>query len=347
MPLAIAHQAIERHFRDSDGFQELEISLHGGEPFIEFDRLRNLAEWIWEQSWPKPFIVFATTNGTLVHGPAQEWAAANKSRFYLALSVDGTSAMHNANRSNSFDRIDTEFFLRTWPDQPVKMTVSDLTLPSLAEGVIYLQERGFKVQCNFAYGVDWADSHNLTVLTGQLEKLIAYYLGNPAVEPCDFMSMEMAAVGAASPEGILLSGSGERGPRKWCGIGTDLFAIDVDGTEYPCHLFLPLAAGEKSDWHKRFDFSDAASLQDERCRDCTLLPVCPTCYGMNSLETGNPAIRNKALCSLTKLRALAVSKMAAKMILRRSEFSVFREMSEDNLSLAIMGIEGVQSSIRL
>ena len=63
--------------------------------------------------------------------------------------------MHLMNRGCSSEDIDLDFFRLTWPDQPVKMTVSRETLPSLAAGIIHLQERGFKVHANLGYGIPW------------------------------------------------------------------------------------------------------------------------------------------------------------------------------------------------
>ena len=347
MPLSVAKEAIGRHFNNSDSFEEIEIAFHGGEPIVQFDLIRSLSEWVWSQSWPKPHLIFATTNGTLVHGEIQDWMASNKDRFYLCLSLDGTPEMHDANRSNSFCRIDVSFFQRTWPDQPVKMTVSGLTLPRIAEGVIHLHGLGFKVEAGFAYGLDWSNSKNLEVLAAQLAILSDYYLKNPRTPPCSFMAMDFAVIGMASDEVAGQPWERENHARKWCGIGSELFAVDVDGAEYPCHLFLPFTAREKSDLHRRFDFADCELLRDDRCKDCVIQPICPTCYASNLLETGSPAARNPALCSLHKLRALASSSMQAQMILRRSEFSKFSQMEDQELMFTIMGIESVQSSIRL
>ena len=348
MPVSVARNTIEKHFKNSEAFDEIEISFHGGEPLLQFDTIRSLCEWMWSQSWSKPFIIYATTNGTLAHGEIQNWAARNKDRFCLGLSLDGTEEMHNTNRSNSFNRIDLKFFQKTWPEQAVKMTVSDLTLPNVAEGIIYLHQLGFKIEGGFAYGLDWSSKKTLEILAAQLEKLADYYLLNPAITPCSFINMELSVVGMmGSPEGEDLAMSEERHSKKWCGIGTELFAVDVDGTEYPCHLFLPFASGRKTPAFANFDFSDLGQLLDTRCEDCVIHPICPTCYASNLLETGSPATRNSSFCTLHKLRALASSNMQARMILRRSEFSKFNQMEPDELLLTIMGIESIQSSIRL
>lgn len=344
MSLDLAQATVSRHFGLAENFDEIELSLHGGEPFLEFDRVRELCEWVWSKKWPKPYIIFITTNGTKVHGEAQEWCHRHKDHLYLALSLDGTPEMHDLNRSKSHGQIDVDFFRRTWPDQPVKMTVSDVTLPKLSEGIIHLHKLGFLIQCNFAYGIDWTRQESQELLAEQLSKLVDFYLANPGVQPCEMMSMRMASIGACSPEGKRLTGAGDGGDKKWCGIGTDMVAVDIDGTEYPCHLFLPISAGDRSAAHKQFNFADPSGLQDSQCAECSILPVCPTCYAINALQNGHPARRDAALCALTKLRAAACSKMQGEMLVHRDRFAATRGLGNEEILLTILGIEAVQRS---
>ena len=116
------------------------INIHGGEPLLSYLKIRELCEWAWNQSFPEKFHFFASTNGTFVHGEIQNWFKAHKEDFSLGLSLDGTRAMHNANRSNSFDLIDLDFFVKTWPEQGVKTTISPLTIETLAEGIIFMHK---------------------------------------------------------------------------------------------------------------------------------------------------------------------------------------------------------------
>lgn len=125
MPIDIAKTALKRHLFHSQGFDEIEIDLAGGEPFLESDMIMDICEWTWQNRWPKLYIFFATTNGTLINYKIKEWLKKNSDRIYLSLSLDGTSSMQNTNRSNSYNKIDIQFFKENWPKQPVKMTVSD------------------------------------------------------------------------------------------------------------------------------------------------------------------------------------------------------------------------------
>ncbi|MCX7171143.1 MAG: 4Fe-4S cluster-binding domain-containing protein [Proteobacteria bacterium] len=346
MHISIAKESIaELLTADDELYDEVEIDFHGGEPFLMFRELKEICEWTWSRSWRKPYVFFATTNGTLVHGAIRTWVEKNKHRLYLALSLDGTPDMHDQNRSNSYNKLDVDFFCRNWPDQPVKMTVSPTTLPQLAEGLIYLHRLGFQIQCNLAHGIDWSLPAHKETLTAQLELLIDYYLDHPELSPCDFLAMDLAIVGALTPIGMQLSGGGDSKLSKWCGIGTAIKVIDVDGRGYPCHLFLPISAGEQSESHVLLDFSDCARLSDSRCQDCAIVPVCPTCYAMNQLHRGDPAKRDEAYCELTKIRALVCSNLQARMLADASRYPNVSRMPDRQKLLTIIGIQAIQDQL--
>lgn len=303
MPLEVAQQAITKYFANTSLDDEVEIHFHGGEPFIAGELLQQVCEWTWAQTWQVPFICFATTNGTLISGAIKAWAEKNRKRLYLGLSLDGTREMHNLNRSNSFDLIDTDYFLKNWPDQPVKMTVSENSLYHLAEGMTYLHMRGFQIMSNFSYGTDWSAHKNIDELTRQLHKLVDFYLEHPEYAPCEFLDMPIELINSTATV-----------PSKWCGVGTDMVAVDVDGKEYPCHLFLPLASGRDIQADLSIDWNDAVALQDARCQNCVITKICPTCYGANMIENRHPALRDPNLCVLTKVRALASSYFQASLL---------------------------------
>lgn len=267
------------------------VNFHGGEPFLSYLKIRELCEWAWQQEFPEKFTFFATSNGTLIHGDLQDWLSRNKNRIVVGLSLDGNRKMHNINRSNSFDLIDIDFFVKTWPRQGVKMTISQKTISDLAEGVIFLHERGIKdVRANLAEMTDWSDEKFCVIYRAQLRKLSQYYLAHPEIQPCSLFNVRFA--------GLL-----NNDVRKWCGAGTELQAIDIDGRKYPCHLFFESVCGkEKSIKSQKIDFSDPKQYISKTCGSCELLPICPTCYGSNYISRGKIGERDPNLCKLAKIR---------------------------------------------
>ena len=193
MNIDTLEKIIKNEMCSNDGFSEVEIGLFGGEPFIKFDLIKEIYEYIKILNSSKKYIFFASTNGTLVHGEIKEWLKSHP-YFVCGLSYDGTPEMTNVNRSNSANKIDLSFFKEQYPNQPVKMTISKETLPHLSEGVIFLQRKGFDVSCNLAYGIDWSDNINKEKLENELMKLVEFYLNNPELKPCSMLDMSISNI---------------------------------------------------------------------------------------------------------------------------------------------------------
>lgn len=296
MSFDIAKEILEYELNVDDGFKGVTIDFFGGEPFLEFDLIRKLSEYLWKNEYKKPFTIFVSSNGTLIHGEIKSWLLEHKEKFSVGLSFDGNKYMQNLNRSNSFDNIDLDFFVKTWPNQGVKMTVSLETLPYLYEGVRFLHEKGFIVNCNLAYGLDWSDESLLDILENQLMKLIEYYINDITIKPCSMLNMEIGSVAYKLEY------------TKWCGAGTQMRVYSPEGRVYPCHYFQPLSVGDDlSEKSLLIDFSDTNHLMDPECIDCSVLSVCPTCYGSNFASTGDIRKKDRNLCRLTKIMALANS----------------------------------------
>lgn len=105
-------------------YDEFEVQLMGGEPMMAFPLIKDLSEWIWQETWPLPIKqVFAPTNGTILNTEMRDWLTKHKEKICLGLSFDGTRLMQNFNRSQSSARVDLAFFAKNWLDQSVKMTV--------------------------------------------------------------------------------------------------------------------------------------------------------------------------------------------------------------------------------
>jgi hypothetical protein len=265
-----------------------------------------------------------------VHGDAKEWISKNKERFFLGISLDGTPHMHNVNRSNSFDKIDLDFFSSSWPDQPAKMTVSPLTIGELAGGVIFLHKKGFKVSCNNAYGMSWKEEDFYTY-ADQLKKLVNFYIENPDIEPCTLMNMPIKNI--AFKEKAL----------KWCGAGTAMTCIDRKGEKFPCHTFMP-SSGKKPDIEKMFNVLQSDNLLDDKCKNCVIASCCPTCYGINFVESFDAIKRNEQYCIFSKIRAKAVSYMVSIMLTNRQRNYVYlKSKSDTDMKNMIFGIKEINN----
>lgn len=300
MTFSTAQQIIDKELQNKDKYTGFEIDLFGGEPFLQFELIKQITNYACQELNDFPHTIFLTTNGTLVHGDVQKWLIDHKDCVICGLSLDGTREMHNTNRSNSFDSIDIDFFAENYPMQDIKMTISRETLPTMAEGVMYAHKRGFEVSCNLAYGIDWSDPDNVAILDRELHKLIDFYIANPQITPCSMLSMGIT--------NVLLE---DKRPHRHCGAGIEMTAYDVDGRSYPCQFFMPLSVGEeKASKAKDLKFYEdfiPSELADEKCRDCVINRCCPNCYGSNYASTGNIYHRDINMCRLTKIMVKACS----------------------------------------
>ncbi len=292
----VAKQIIEREMTCID-YLDREIEFFGGEPFLEFDKIVELHEFLINKKWQKKWLTMITTNGTLVHGKIKDWVYKNQDTVKVALSADGTALMHNINRSNSFDQIDLDFFANT--NSVVKMTVSAETLHNLSDGVIYLHNRGFEtVRANLAFGIDWSNDNNLLIYSSELQKLADFYLENPQFRPSDILSLPIENMNPQSKNSL----------SRHCGAGVELVAYETDGTAYPCHTFAPISVPAeiaRKSLYLSFDKEIPIDLLDEKCRNCPVSSVCPNCYGINFSSTGNMYSKSDHFCRMTKVQFLA------------------------------------------
>ena len=289
MSFSMAKSIIEKEIdlvKQSDKFAELEVDFMGGEPLVNFSLIRDVVEWMKAMSVGVPFVFFFNTNGTLLDDEKKSWLRLNRQYVYAGLSYDGSLDSQNGNRGTHKYAIDVEFFRDNWPRQPLKMTVSKSSVQTMADDVIGLLKRGCRVDASLAQGVDW-DVNDSHVLDLQMQKLAQFYLKNPNVVPDSFMSSPLRGFNNPSKD-----------IPKFCGSGTYMTTYDVDGRQYPCHMFTPLVLGPRALTTVNCALSTQKYFTDEACRDCLYRQWCGTCHGFNYKDRGDVSSRDKAWCNL-------------------------------------------------
>lgn len=265
--LETAKRIVEEELTKPSSFELVIFDLFGGEPFLEFDLLRELCESTWARSWNRKYLFWTTTNGTLVHGDIQKWVYENRHRLYCGLSLDGPREVHNRNRTNSFDKIDINFFKNTWPDRPVRSVIAENSIQDLYESVVFLQEQFKRVKVRLAFGVAWDYIGVEEILEDQLTKLVQYYTDHPEYEVCSMLDIDFTQLRNAAPE-------------QCCGVGFNHCAYDVDGTAYPCAQFQSLCReynlAAEDVWS--LNFKNRQNYLPQKCKDCCLKDICKTCY---------------------------------------------------------------------
>jgi sulfatase maturation enzyme AslB (radical SAM superfamily) len=309
MSLDTAQRAIDWIFANVPTYTDaVELSFIGGEPLLEFPLIKKIVQYVFDKEPYVPYIFSATTNGTVLDDEMKAWVTDHREFFLLGLSLDGKRETHNHNRCDSFDKIDIDFFLRNWPEQSIKMTLSEYSLNHLAEDVKYIHSIGFKEigGVNLAEGgFNWDKDEYISALIPQLAQLVEFYVENDTLKPCQLFDKELNVCETRNKE-----------RKKWCGIGTGTPFFDVDGTRYPCSFITPMTFSQRDlAVIRATDFTKDENFIDDDCFDnCYIYPVCPTCSGANFLVNKTFKKRNRSKCRIQKLLALFIADMQAKRI---------------------------------
>ena len=272
----------------SDTFDEIEVDFMGGEPLMNFPLIRKIVEWLEREPPPVPYICFATTNGTLV--PQHEkWLRAHTAHLQLGASYDGTTEMQRANRGTDDNSVNLALIHNLYPRQGFHMTISRDTLLNLADGVLEMQRKGYKLEAALAQGEDWTNT-DAKIYRRQLEKLAHSYLGRDrALKPINLLTRPLMTI-ADNPADVE--------QKKFCGTGTHMVTYDYDGKIYGCHLFTPVVLGDKAKEVKDIDYACAGSQSDSYCAECRLKGICPTCAGFNYRYRGSLGARDHRWCRM-------------------------------------------------
>jgi len=288
----------------SADYEELEIDFMGGEPFVNFPLIKQIVEWLESFEVGVPYITFATSNGTLITEGMKPWLEAHRKSFCVGLSYDGDDAMQATNRKTS--PIGIDWFIRTWPKQGARVTISKETLPSLAHGILSLQRRGCVCTAALAQGINWSNQ-DATVFERELRILSDTYLNDYSLRPVEpLLTRPLWGVGQNVPQ------------KKFCGSGGGMVTYDVDGRAYPCHMFTPVVLGkEKACELSDCEFCNANEVEDPDCKGCSYVSWCPTCYGFNYCLRGDVRRRDHGWCKMIDVQVRASCEFQVKYYHKR------------------------------
>jgi sulfatase maturation enzyme AslB (radical SAM superfamily) len=297
MSLEMAQKIIEPFLIKKN--RVLDIIFVGGETLLAIEIIRPLIEWAESGVWGSQFRFFGSTNGTLLTDELKDWLRKHKDTLILGLSYDGLPSSQLDNRMNN--NIDLQFFIDTWPDQPIQMTINEATVGNMADGIIYLLEKGAAIHPNVAYEEqEWAEE-SVSEYGRQLARLIPYYSShNNAYIISQFRHNlnEYARYLKNHAEQI-----------EVCGAGNGFQVFDVDGRSYPCHILSPLVlTGSKLQRIREGLMSKTHTFEDARCSSCPYTASCPTCLACNYVYRSCLQRRDATHCRIMKTEVRACIK---------------------------------------
>lgn len=298
MSLDMAKTILEPFLLKKEGL--LNIAFLGGETLLAFDVIKPLVKWIEKGdrkgNWNRRYRLFGSTNGTLLNDDKKEWIRKHKQALTLGLSFDGLPSVQRNNRGNN--DIDVDFFIQTWPRQPIQMTINAESVGRMADGVIYLLEKGASVHPNVAFEEEQWPEEKIAEYERQLDRLIDYYSTHNGIPPITQFIHNLNDYAYCLDNHV----TQERG----CGSGYGFQVYDTDGQAYPCHMLSPLVLeGEKLQDIKNGLQANTECFEDEECSTCPYTTSCPTCMACNYLYRNSLQKRDKTHCAIMKAEVRA------------------------------------------
>ena len=300
MDIQTAQTALQKAFSKLRPGKRLKIEFRGGEPFLEFDFIRHICEWVIDNFSSKDFIFYAITNGTCFTNEVKAWLKRHKEIFFVPLSIDGTRITQNRNRSNSFDLIDFDFIFETWDHPYTSTTISPQNATTIFKDLRFLIDRGFEIRANVEFRKTWS-LEELGKLARGFKKLADYALGKHIANHVNLLSRYSFLDYDSN-----LNESAKEGRKHFlaCNAGKHRRIVAADGRIYPCQAFVPSAF--KCDLEPAngnlFDMLESEELHPPQCCSCHFLYLCHFCPGFSYRYTGDVKWRNPSLCAITRIR---------------------------------------------
>lgn len=136
-----------------DQQKELLISFHGGEPFLNYEKMEYFCKEInfWSNRKGVSVKYQVSTNGTVRNDDIDSFLKIYKNDFELSVSLDGKKQTHDAmrlysNGQGSYEEAvkNSLEFMKIFPDLRARMTFGSQTVGALSENVLHIADLGFQ-----------------------------------------------------------------------------------------------------------------------------------------------------------------------------------------------------------
>lgn len=259
--------------------EQFNIIFFGGEPLMDFRKLKKLVEYAEYVAKNKGKTVgFAiTTNGTLLTEEIEHFLI--EKRFNITLSLDGGEEVNDANRFYANGKgaynstVSKTENLRKKIAVGVRGTITHIDM-DLLQRWKDLKELHVK-NINFSPSVNMMDDQDYEkMITSFFESIDVYC---QAIREKKYNEIKtMGYVGKIFDK---LKNGGVR--LKNCGAGNNMIAVDKDGNLFPCHRLLPYIHYKMGDIFTGLDKEKCGELEQEmmianypKCQKCWLQSFC-------------------------------------------------------------------------
>jgi len=239
----VAQKVVDFAFQKSQAAKRLEIGFFGGEPLLEFERVKLIVELIKNHPlYDKSKVIMSiTSNGTIFNQEIANFMLSNGIIF--CVSCDGPPQIQDVNRKYKNGKSSSAAVEKTikkalqyFPFLPVNAVYSDQTLQYLPQTVDYLISLGVKnIYLNPDISAKWTQKHTEQfpeIYSALAEKYIQCYLQD---KPKHISLIDNKIT-------VILRGGYE--PFERCQMGFSEFAFGTTGNMYPCERLVGLDDGK-------------------------------------------------------------------------------------------------------
>ena len=343
MPFEVAKATVDLAI--SSGQKRIGLVFFGGEPLLCKDLIRQIVSYA-NQTAPGDvrFFYKITTNGTLLDEDFLQYTMDND--IYVALSLDGTAAMHNAHRigPNGETTHDTvvqaaKRLLAQRPYTPVLMTINPDTVQYYTESIEFLYNLGFRyLICTPNYDGDW-DKTSLAETKKQYRQLAEFYYRHTMAEDKFYFS----------PFEVKISShiNSRTYCHERCELGQRQLSVSPQGSLYPCVQFVgedEYCIGNVWDGineDKRMNLFARNEAEKAGCDICAIRQRCNHyCACLNKQTTGSIDVVSPVLCAHERIVLPIADKVAERLYKNRNalfiqksynDFYPLVSLVEDNL----------------
>ncbi len=323
MPLEVAKKALEfykSHSLDSD---KASITFYGGEPLLEFLRIKEIVSYAEDIFEGKEILFSITTNATLLSEEVIDFLSEHN--FIIMLSIDGPKKVQDSNRrfkngQGSFDTVmkNISLLYRKNPDQMKNITISMVIDPTqdYSEIIKLFHMPEFK-DVKLSYSMVEEDAETLPPSKDYLTKFnydlflayMEYFRGDKKQYPNKLVERDMEAYKSCISHfktNILSSVAAPGGP---CVPGKLRLFVNAYGELYPCERVNEDCCMKIGTVDNGFDYDQISSLLNvgqltaEHCKLCWAFPRCTICAKRADDEGVMSVSKKNAACYNSKAAA--------------------------------------------
>ncbi len=300
MSYETAKAAIDFLFEQTNDDKDLSVTFFGGEPLMNFGLIQKITEYIrvLEKNMNKKCYLNMTSNATLLSEEIISFC--EKNRIAVQISIDGNKRVQNTNRyfvnqKGSYDCVLDK--TKKWRDKECVSCRATVTACSLniTDSFYHLDALGFR-------SIMFAPAENL-LSDKEYEELDQQYLDyldefERLVKTGDYKRARKAKlIMGALPK---IEKSGIRSLA--CGVGRNMYAIDINGDVYPCQRFVnnkEYCLGNIFERKfKQADFLESIHISaHSQCKNCWVKNLClGNCPHDNLISTQRVNSTSERVC---------------------------------------------------